>query len=115
MLKNRKEEVFYLNKQKAIDDGKYYRLPNEKNESINGSVYCKNLSIYDNNNEMVEGLLLSINTKQYAFCNNNDFSIEQCKTAFKYIESMISYEFTKFYLYNYCGLGEWAYVAKKDK
>lgn len=106
VLKNRKEEVFYLNKQKAIYDGKYYRLPNEKNDSINGSVYCKNLSIYDNNNEMVEGLLLSINTKQYAFCNNDDFSVEQCQKTFKYIESMISYEFTKFYLYNYCGLGE---------
>lgn len=115
VLKYRKEEVFYLDKQKAIDDRKYYRLPNEMNNSIMGSIYCKNLSIYDDKNQIIEGLILSISTKQYSFCNNDDFSIEQCKIAFRYIESMISYEFTKLYLYNHCGLGGWDYVSEKNK
>lgn len=96
---------FYLDKLDAYNDHKYILSQNETITRLSGSIYCKNLSIYNNNNEMLEGYVLSIGTKNLPFCQNDVFSINLCKKIFQVVESTIKRELITSYLMDHLGLG----------
>lgn len=95
---------FFVDKNDAYNSGKYVKTKSELNRELKGSIYCKNLSIYDDNNNLIKGFALSIGT---TFCDDSDeFSSNICKKMFKIIEDDIKGELIVFHMIEHIGLGE---------
>lgn len=107
VLKTSGKFEFFTDKNVAYDQGKYVKSSSEFNRQLEGSIYCKNLSIYDDDNNLVKGFALSIGTKKVAFCDDLDeFSSNICKKMFKIIEDYIKGELIVLHAIEYMGLGE---------
>lgn len=104
VLKSPEKEEFIIDKNIAHSEGKYKKNQFEKDNQANGSIYCKNLSIYKNG-KRVKGFVLSIETTENAFCDEDDFSRNLCLKMFHTIESSVKNELINLYLMEYIGLG----------
>lgn len=96
---------FYINKEDAYEDRKYVKSAEEKDNGISGSIYCKNLSIYDSKGTLIKGFVLAIGTKNIAFCDEDVFQINLCKKIFRVIEDNIKREIMNLYITEYLGVG----------
>ena len=97
---------FFLNKNNISSQYDNIISKNEKKDGSIGSIYIKDLSIYDYNNKAIKSFILIIETKKVQFCNNDEFSKNLCKRIFVEIESMLTKELVRFCLMEYIGLGD---------
>ena len=104
VLQSPEKEEFIIDKNIAHSEGKYIKSQFEKDNQATGSIYCKNLSIYING-QRVKGFVLSIETTENAFCDEDDFCKNLCLKMFHTIESSIKNELINLCLMEYIGLG----------
>lgn len=97
---------FFLNKSSIPSQYDNIISNNEKNEGSIGSIYIKDLSVYDYNNKAIKSFILIIETKKVPFCKDDEFSKNLCKRIFVEIESMLTKELVRFCLMEYIGLGD---------
>lgn len=92
-LKIKSGMIFYPDKNEAEKNGQYVPNQKEKSGKLEGSIFCKNLSIYKKNNKIKYGFVLAISTRNVKIADPEDeYSINMCKEILNFAVSMIEPE-----------------------
>lgn len=105
VLSQKGGSLLYIDKKEAISAQKYVPSDHEQDNQICGSIYCKNLSIYDNDKISV-GFVLAIATRGMQFGNDDEYSKNLCLEIFRFIESVIQNELCSFCMNKHLGLSK---------
>lgn len=100
-------KVFFMEKKKAYDEGKYVPTANELQNGICGSIYCSNISLVNCHDIVLREIILCITTYEALICQDTDsFAKKKAEKLFQKIGSEIKYEIANLALYQYLGLSE---------
>lgn len=105
--------VFYIRKSDAQLNNAYMPNAHEIENGVKGSIYCKDLSIYDKEQKMIKGFVLAVSTDDKQLARNNTLGRNVLKETFELIEEMLKPEIDHLYMTDYFDLG--GYISEKDK
>ncbi len=101
-LKNKGGMIFYADKNEAEKNGQYVPNPKEKSGNLEGSIFCKNLSIYKKGNKIKYGFVLAISTRNVKMADPEDeYSENMCKEILNCAVSLVEPEISMLRLNKY--------------
>lgn len=101
-LKTKGGMIFYADKNEGVKNKQYIPNPKERTDKIEGSIFCKNLSVYKKGNKIKHGFVLAVSTRNVKIADPDDeYSLNMCKEILNYAVSLIEPEISIYCLNKY--------------
>lgn len=95
----------FKEKKALYEDHKYIPTKDEENNGINGTIYCKNISLVNRQGVAILPLVICVTTYQTPICDVSDvFAKDKAKKLLDKVADEIQYEIANLALYQHIGL-----------
>ena len=97
--------LIFDSKKTLYDQHKYIPTESEKTRSINGSMFCKNISLVAESGDVILPLVFCVTTYGKKICSEKDiFAKEKAQKLLEKVSDEIKYEIANLALYRHIGL-----------